>query len=174
MCPLERASGCAASQKTAACVWAGSCLSASAVRCARTPPDRRASSESPCCTVLGSCVPPAHLTECHRSTHISDASTSCLLLQSFVSDLSRLTQGHSTMKCYGLGLGLVALTEHFRRLDAVSLMSAYQRSATRVALASLYGGRRCPASCTSIDRTMQVILLGLVKRLVWAVAQSAQ
>lgn len=114
--------------------------------------------------MLGSCVPPVHLTECHRSTHISDASTSCLPLQSFVSDLSRLTQGHSTMKCYGLGLGLdtfrmVALTEHFRRLDAVSLMSAYQRSATHVASASLYGGRRCPASCTSIDRTMQVVLL---------------
>ena len=88
--------------------------------------------------MLGSCIPPKHLTERQLPTHSSDAATSCLPLQSFVSDLSRLTQGHSTMKCYGLGLGLdtfrmVALTEHFRRLDAISLMSAYQRSAPQVA-----------------------------------------
>ena len=53
-----------------------------------------------------------------------------MLLQSFVSDLQRLTKRHNMMKCYGLGLGLdtfriVSLGENFRRLDPSSVMNAY-------------------------------------------------
>lgn len=52
------------------------------------------------------------------------------MVQSFVSDLQRLTKRHTTMKCYGLGLGLdtfriVSLGENFRRLDPSSVMNAY-------------------------------------------------
>ena len=129
--------------------------------------------------MLGSCMPAAHLTKRQLPTRISDASTYCLPLQSFVSDLSRLTQGHSTMKCYGLGLGLdtfrmVALTEHFRRLDAISLMSAYQRSAPHVASASFHEGRRAAMQAV-LQSTghMQVVLLCLLKQLVRAAVQSA-
>ena len=51
-------------------------------------------------------------------------------MQSFVSDMQRLTRRHTTMKCYGLGLGLdtfriVSLGENFRRLDPISVMNAY-------------------------------------------------
>ena len=56
----------------------------------------------------------------------------CVWLQSFVSDLQRLTRRHTSMQCYGLGLGLdtfriVSLGENFRRLDPISLMHAYSR-----------------------------------------------
>ena len=54
------------------------------------------------------------------------------LLQSFVADMQRLTRRHTTMKCYGLGLGLdtfriVSLGENFRRLDPISVMNTYSR-----------------------------------------------
>ena len=54
-------------------------------------------------------------------------------VQSFVSDMQRLTRRHTTMKCYGLGLGLdtfriVSLGENFRRLDPIPLMNTYSRS----------------------------------------------
>lgn len=53
-------------------------------------------------------------------------------LQSFVSDMQRLTRRHTSMKCYGLGLGLdtfriVSLGENFRRLDPISVMNTYSR-----------------------------------------------
>ena len=121
----------------------------------------------------------ACLTERQLPTHISNASTSCLPMQSFVSDLSRLTQGHSTMKCYGLGLGLdtfrmVALTEHFRRLDAISLMSAYQRSAPHVASANSREAGAALQAVPQLTGHIQAVLLPLFKRLEWAVAQDAQ
>ena len=55
-------------------------------------------------------------------------------VQSFTSDLEKFTRDHSKMKCYGLGLGLntfkmVALTEHFRKLELPHLLNAYTRHA---------------------------------------------
>lgn len=52
--------------------------------------------------------------------------------QSFTSDLQKFTREHGKMKCYGLGLGLntfkmVALTEHFRKLELPHLLNAYSR-----------------------------------------------
>ncbi len=52
--------------------------------------------------------------------------------QSFTSDLQKFTRDHGKMKCYGLGLGLntfkmVALTEHFRKLELPHLLNAYSR-----------------------------------------------
>ncbi len=46
--------------------------------------------------------------------------------------MQRLTRRHTTMKCYGLGLGLdtfriVSLGENFRRLDPISVMNTYSR-----------------------------------------------
>ena len=56
-------------------------------------------------------------------------------MQSFVSDMTRLTKRHNTMKCYGLGLGLntfriVALGENFRKLDPISVTHTYSRFAS--------------------------------------------
>lgn len=53
-------------------------------------------------------------------------------LQSFAADLARFTADHGKMKCYGLGLGLdsfkmVALTENFRKLEPLALLTAYNR-----------------------------------------------
>ena len=61
--------------------------------------------------------------------------------QSFTSDLQKFTKGHGKMKCYGLGLGLntfkmVALTEHFRKLELPQLLNAYTRCAKVSALPS--------------------------------------
>jgi trehalose 6-phosphate synthase/phosphatase len=55
--------------------------------------------------------------------------------QSFTSDLEKFTRDHAKMKCYGLGLGLntfkmVALTEHFRKLELPHLLNAYTRRAS--------------------------------------------
>jgi len=63
---------------------------------------------------------------------ILSAYGTAVLLQSFVSDMQRLTRRHTTMKCYGLGLGLdtfriVSLGENFRRLDPITLMNTYSR-----------------------------------------------
>lgn len=46
--------------------------------------------------------------------------------------MQRLTRRHTTMKCYGLGLGLdtfriVSLGENFCRLDPITLMNTYSR-----------------------------------------------
>ena len=54
-------------------------------------------------------------------------------IQSFTGDLKKFTKTHSKLRCYGLGLGLdtfrmVALTQHFRKLDNNVLMAAYSRS----------------------------------------------
>ena len=50
------------------------------------------------------------------------------VLQSCTADLQRFTADHAKMRCYPLGLGLdtfrlVALTENFRKLDALELRS---------------------------------------------------
>ena len=54
--------------------------------------------------------------------------------QSFAGDLRSITREHARMKCYALGLGLdtfrmVALTQNFRRLDILVLISAFKRCA---------------------------------------------
>lgn len=58
-------------------------------------------------------------------------------VQSFTADLEKFTREHSKMKCYGLGLGLntfkmVALTEHFRKLELPHLLNAYTRCERRL------------------------------------------
>lgn len=68
------------------------------------------------------------------STH-----TAAFWAKSFVSDMQRLTRRHTTMKCYGLGLGLdtfriVSLGENFRRLDPISVMNAYSGASKRLLL----------------------------------------
>lgn len=55
-------------------------------------------------------------------------------VQSFTSDLRKVTKEHSNLRTYGLGLGLdnfrvIALTGYFRKLDVLTLQSAYQRYA---------------------------------------------
>ena len=59
--------------------------------------------------------------------------------QSFAADLRRLTAGHASLRCYGLGLGLdsfrcVALTSAFRRLEPSALAAAYARAERRLLL----------------------------------------
>ena len=59
--------------------------------------------------------------------------------QSFAADLRRLTAGHASLRCYGLGLGLdsfrcVALTSAFRRLEPSVLAAAYARAERRLFL----------------------------------------
>lgn len=53
-------------------------------------------------------------------------------MQSYVSDLQKMTKGHATMKCYGLGLGLdtfrmVALDANFRKLEDGLVVAQYHR-----------------------------------------------
>ena len=53
-------------------------------------------------------------------------------VQSFTSDLRKVTKEHGNLRTYGLGLGLdnfrvIALTGYFRKLDVITLQNAYQR-----------------------------------------------
>ena len=66
---------------------------------------------------------------CKRGKHgVSVALSTCP--QSFTADLQKFTKDHGKMKCYGLGLALntwkvVALTEHFRKLEMDHLEKSY-------------------------------------------------
>ncbi|DBA83832.1 hypothetical protein WJX77_001850 [Trebouxia sp. C0004] len=96
------------------------------------------------------------------STH-----TAAFWVKSFVSDLQRLTRRHTTMKCYGLGLGLdtfriVSLGENFRRLDPIILMNTYSRASKRLLLLD-YDGTLVDQ--TAIDNKPNAEVLKMVQGL---------
>ncbi|CAL8463619.1 g3153 [Coccomyxa elongata] len=81
--------------------------------------------------------------------------------QSFATDLRNLTRDHHRMKCYALGLGLdtfrmVALTENFRKLDILVLVSAFRRAQKRLLLLD-YDGTLVPQSNINSRPTEEVL-----------------
>eukprot|EP00803_Ostreobium_quekettii_P008417 evm.model.scf_1028.5 EVM.evm.TU.scf_1028.5 scf_1028:24833-37008(+) len=81
--------------------------------------------------------------------------------QSYTTELERITQGHHTMKCYKLGLGLntfrmVALDKNFRKLDPSQLLGAYNKSSRRVLLLD-YDGTLIPPNCLKPNPPSKVL-----------------
>jgi len=90
---------------------------------------------------------------------------------SFVSDLKRLTAGHSSLRCYALGLGLdsfrlVALTPAFRRLDPAVLADAYARAERRLFLLDYDGTLNSPSTSASVSAAPSEGVLATLGRLV--------
>jgi len=87
--------------------------------------------------------------------------------QSFTSDLQKFTKDHGKMKCYGLGLALntwkvVALTEHFRKLEMDHLEKSYATSSRRLFLLD-YDGTLLPTNAVSTRPSEAV--LDILRRL---------
>jgi len=80
---------------------------------------------------------------------------------SYMSDLSRFTRSHMSMKCYGLGLGLdtfrmVALDANFRKLDEDILVDSFRVSSYRLILLD-YDGTLIPHSSITAAPTPEVL-----------------
>lgn len=83
--------------------------------------------------------------------------------QSFTSDLQKVTKDHDKMKCYGLGLALntwkvVALTEHFRKLEMDHLEKSYLSSSRRMFLLD-YDGTLLPNNAVSTKPSEDVLAI---------------
>lgn len=87
--------------------------------------------------------------------------------KSFIQDLERCCKDHFIRNCWGIGLGfgfrVVALDPNFRKLQTDAIVSAYQRSKSRLILLD-YDGTIMPQ--TSIDKTPRPSVISTINTLV--------